>query len=86
MPPDHLVGQPQHLSQRPDFVLEKSAEWLDQLEPEFRREAADVVVVLDRSRRPVWIASAFNHVGVKRPLRQEVGVGNPPGLFAEDPR
>ena len=63
-----LQAEPAHL------VLEQVAERLDQLEAELLRQAADVVVRLDRRRRAVGGAAALDHVGVERALGQELGV------------
>ena len=84
VPPDQRVGQAELDAQPADLVLEQVAQRLDQLEAELLGQAADVVVDLDRRRRPVGLAAALDHVGVERPLGQEVGAGDRAGLVAED--
>ena len=84
VPPDQGVGQAELDAQPADLVLEQVAQGLDQLEAELLGQAADVVVDLDRRRRAVGLAAALDHVGVERPLGQEMGAGDRAGLVAED--
>ena len=53
VPPDDFLGQAELQAELADFVLEQVAQRLDQLEAELRRQAADVVVQLDRVGRAV---------------------------------
>ena len=50
VPPDDLVRQPEGAADRPDLVLEQRPKRLDQGELQVLRQAADVVVRLDRRR------------------------------------
>src|SRR5439155_2986989 len=67
LPPDDLRRKPQELAELTDLVLEELAKRLDELELHLQREAADVVVGLDRGRGPaerdrlddVWIERAL---------------------------
>ena len=53
MTPDEAVGKTEFEPERANFVLEKVAKRLDQLETQFGGKPADVVVVLDRRRGTV---------------------------------
>ena len=59
-------GQVELAAQRPDLVLEKTAQRLDEFIVHIRRQPADVVVRLDRGRLP---AAALDYVGIDCPLR-----------------
>ena len=72
MPPDEVFRQAQLQAQPADFVLEQVAQRLDQLEAQLRRQAADVVVQLDRRGRAVGRRAAFDHVGIERALGQKL--------------
>ena len=74
MPPDDFFRQAELQAELADFVLEQIAQRLDQLEAELRRQAADVVVQLDRVGRAVGGGAAFDHVGIERALGQELRV------------
>ena len=75
VPPDDVVGQAQEFAELADLVLEQVAQRLDQLEAQFRRQAADVVVQLDVGRRAAaWRMAGFDHVGIERALGQELRV------------
>ena len=74
MPPDDFFRQAELQAQLADFVLEQIAQRLDQLEAQLLRQAADVVVQLDRRRRAVGRGAAFDHVGIERALGQKLGV------------
>ena len=74
MPPDEVFGQAQLHAQPAHFVLEQVAQRLDQLEAELLRQAADVVMQLDRRRRAVGRGAAFDHVGIERALGEELDV------------
>ena len=84
MPPHQGVGQAQLEPSRADLVLEQVAKRLDQLEAQLVGKSADVVMDLDRRRRAVGLAAAFDHVRVQRSLGQEIRAGDRPGLVAED--
>jgi putative heme iron utilization protein len=47
-----VLGQAKLLAHRPDLVLEQVAQRLDELEVEALGELDEVVVALDRGRRP----------------------------------
>ena len=84
MAPDERVGQTQLDAQPANLVLEQVAQRLDQLEAELLGQAADIVVNLDRRRRPVGCAAAFDHVGIERSLSQELRPGDRSCLLAKD--
>ena len=63
--------------------LNKIAKRFDQLEAELGGQAADVVMQLDRGGRPVGRGAAFDHVGVKRALREKLRVVNLESLVGE---
>ena len=73
MPPDDVFRQAELQAEPADFVLEQVAQRLDQLEAKSCRQAADVVVQLDRVGRAVGAGAAFDHVGIERALGQESG-------------
>ena len=83
VPPDQVFGQAEFQTQAADLVLEQIAQRLDQLEPEFSGQPADVVVRLDRRSWSIGVGSRFNDIGVERPLSQEVGVRDRLRLVAE---
>src|SRR5258706_6326931 len=68
---DELVVEAQLLADLPDLVLEQLPQRLDQLELERLRQAADVVMALDH-RRGAPHRGGLDHVGIERPLGQEV--------------
>ena len=74
MPPDDFLRQAELQAELADFVFEQVAQRLDQLEAQLGRQAADVVVQLDRVGRPVGRGAAFDHVGVQRALGQKLRV------------
>ena len=65
------------------FVLEQLAQRLDQLEAHALGQAADVVVALDRRRRPDH-RHALDHVGIERALGEEVELADVLGRVLED--
>ena len=82
---DHRLGQAQLRANQPDLVLEQVPERLDQLEPEIRRQAADVVVGLDLLGGLRLGRRALDDVRVERALGQEVDPAELRGLLLEDP-
>ncbi len=72
MPPDKTVRQPQLAAKLAHFVLEQLAQGLQQLQLHPLRQAADIVVRLDRHRRAAREGDAFDHIGIERALRQEI--------------
>ena len=71
MPPDEFFRQAELQAEPADFVFEQIAQRFDQFEAELRRQAADVVVQLDRVGRAVDGGAAFDHVRVERALGQD---------------
>src|SRR5207253_4887262 len=65
--PDDLRRQPEDLAEPPDLVLEQLPQGLDQLELHLERQAADVVVGLDRRRRPAE-GNRLDHVRIEGAL------------------
>ena len=84
MPPDDVLGQAQHFADSADFVFEEIAEGLDQLEAELFGQAADVVMEFDVGGGAGVAVAAFDHVGIERALREEVGVLDRLGFALED--
>ena len=76
MPLHERVRQPQLAAKRAHLVLEQLAQRLDELELHALRQAADIVVRLDRDRRPAARRHALDHVRVQRALRQEIRAAN----------
>src|SRR6185295_5792699 len=70
--------------QRAHFVLEEIAERFHELQMLPLRQATDIVMRLDRHRRPAKRGDALDDVGIERSLRQELGVANGFGLTLED--
>src|SRR5262245_35078758 len=76
MAADELLRQAELAAERAHLVLEQFAQRLDQLHVHALREPADIVVRLDRHRRPAGERDALDHVGIKRALRQEFSAAN----------
>ena len=70
--PDDFFRQAELQAELADFVFEQVAQRFDQVETQLRRQAADVVMQLDRVGWPVGCGAAFDHVGVERALRQKL--------------
>ena len=71
MAADEGLGQAELAAERAHLVLEQFAQRLDQLHVHALGQAADIVVRLDRHRRPAGERHALDHVGIERALRQE---------------
>ena len=67
--PDQPLGQAELGADGADLVLEQRPQRLDELEPQVVRQAADVVVGLDRRRARA--PAGLDHVGVQGALHQE---------------
>ena len=61
------------MPQYSNFILKKLPQRLHQLHFHPLRQAADIVVRLDRDARPSGCADAFDHVRVERSLREKIG-------------
>src|SRR3989454_575134 len=81
--PDDLRRQPEDLAEPPDLVLEQLPQGFDQLELHLERQAADVVVGLDRRRRPAE-GNRLDHVRIEGALGEPGDLAELPGLFFED--
>src|SRR6266851_991316 len=81
----HLLRHAELDADRAHLVLEQIAEGLDELESQAGRQPADVVVGLDLhgSRRHIG-GGGLDHIGIKRPLREEVDVPEALGLGFEN--
>ena len=77
-------GQAEFAAERAHLVLEEFAQRLDQLHLHALGQAADIVVRLDRHRRPAAEGDALDHVGIERALRQELGAAELARLLVED--
>ena len=73
---DERLGQPELAAELAHLVLEQLAQRLDQLHVHALGQAADIVVALDRHRRPAGEADAFDHVRIERALGEEVGAAD----------
>jgi hypothetical protein len=73
LPRDQLRGEAELPPHDSHLVLEELAQRLDQLEPHPLGKPPDVVVRLDRRRRPAH-GDRLDHVRVERPLREEADV------------
>ena len=73
MPADERFRQIELAAERAHFVLEQFAQRLDELHVHALRQAADIVMRLDRHRRPAGERHAFDHVRIERALRQKIG-------------
>ena len=69
---DHVARQAEFDADLAYLVLEQLAQRLDELHLHVLGQAADVVVALDQVRLAGLGAGTFDHVGIDRPLRQEV--------------
>ena len=83
MAPHHALGKAELLADAAHLVLEQRPERLDELHPHVRRQPADVVVGLDL-RCDADVSAGLDHVGVERPLDEEVDVAEAVGLLFED--
>ncbi len=72
MAADETVGQAQLPAKGTHLVLEELTQGFDQLQAHLFRQAADIMVRLDRHRRPARETDGFDHVGVKRALGQKL--------------
>ena len=81
---DHRVRQAECDAELAHLVLEQLAQRLEQLQAERRRQAADVVVALDRDRLLGLGAARLDHVGIDRSLRQPLGLLQLRRLARED--
>ena len=68
--------QAEFQSELAHFVFEQTFKRLHQLELHLLRQAADVVMALDHRRRITGDRHGFDHVGIKRSLRQEPRFAN----------
>ena len=79
------LGQAEFEANPAHLVLEQRPKRLNELEPQVLGEAADVVVALDVRR--AGAAAGLDHVGVERPLHQELdGVAVAARLVDDLPR
>ena len=76
MAADERIGQAEFAAERAHLVLEQFAQRLDQLEVHALGQSADIVVRLDRHRRPAGKRHALDHVGVERALGQKFGAAD----------
>src|SRR5881396_617606 len=79
---DDLLGDAQHAPQVAHLVLEQLAQRLEQLEAHALGKTAHVVVALDGGGRAAH-RYGLDDVRVERPLGEEGGVGDLPGLLLE---
>ena len=81
---DETVGQAEFLAEHAHFILEQLAQRLDQLHVHALGQAADIVVRLDGDRRAAGEGNAFDHVGIERALREEIGAAELLGFLLKD--
>jgi hypothetical protein len=82
--PTKASRQAELAAQCAHLVLEQFAQRLDQLHVHPLGQAADIVVALDRHRRPAGEADALDHVRIERALGEEIGAADLPRLRLED--
>ena len=73
---DEVGRQAELAAERAHLVLEQLAQRLDQLHLHARRQAADIVMALDRDRGAAGEGDRFDHVGIERALGQEIGAAD----------
>ena len=73
LPDDELLVEAEVAPEHAHFVLEELPQRLDELESHPLRQPADVVMALDRRRRPDD-RDRLDDVGIERALREEVEV------------
>ena len=78
-----LLVDPEVAANGAHFILEQLAQRLDELELHALRQAADVVVTLDRRRGPAH-RHRFDHVRIQRALREKVEFTQLLRLVVED--
>ena len=81
-----LLRQAEFESEQADFVLEQAFQRLDQLQLHVLRQAADVVMALDHRRRIAGDGHGFDHVGIKRALREKFRLARRVSSPPEKPR
>ena len=79
---DHLRNA-KVASDRTDLVLEQLAKRFDELEVHLFRQAADIVMCLDRDRSAAE-RDRFDHVRIKRALNEPLNIADPLCLSVED--
>ena len=72
MAADEGFRQAELAAEHAHLVLEQLAQRLDQLHVHALGQAADIVVRLDRHRRPAGERHALDHVRIERALREEI--------------
>ena len=68
---DNFLRQAEFEPELAHFVLEQAFQRLDELELHFLRQAADVVMALDERGGIAGDGHGFDHVGIKRALREK---------------
>ncbi|CAM2159526.1 Cytosine deaminase [Paraburkholderia tropica] len=71
----HVVRETELHAQFADFVLEQFAQRLEQFQVQRFRQAAHVVVALDRVRALLALARRLDHIRIDRALREPLRVG-----------
>src|SRR5690606_35085176 len=83
MTADEVLGQAELLAQRPHLVLEELAPRLDKLHVHAFRQAADIVVRLDRHGGPAGEGNALDDVRIEGALGEEIRAAELLRLFLE---
>ena len=83
MTPHKRLGQSQLAPQFAHFILEELTQWLDQVHIHAFGQSANIMVALDRDAWPAGEADTFDHIGVERALREEIGAADLFGLGFE---
>ena len=78
-----VIGQAELLAHDPHLVLEELPQRLDELQAHPLRQAADVVMALDRGRRALE-GDALDHVGIEGALGEKSASPDRSCLFLED--
>src|SRR5690606_7192163 len=83
MTANETIRKAEFLAKQADFVLEQFTQRFDQLHVHAFRQAANIMVRLDRHRWPTREGNTFDHVRIERPLHEEIRASKLLGFFLE---
>ena len=83
MATDKYIGQAKLAAQQAHLILKEFAQRLHQLHIHAFRQAADIMVALDCDAWPAGKTDAFDHIGIKRALGEEICPANLARLLLE---
>ena len=84
LPPDHVIGHPELLSEQPNLVLEEVLQRFDELQFHPFGEPPHVVVGFDDGAWPTEGRAGFDQVRVEGSLGEEFRITDLPRLFIEN--